>query len=81
MLSPRDRISKASSLLMEASKDATGTSLATAIQEQRFKLEPAQTRALHDLIQRSIDAGYNRAYANFMREVDTALAAMTPPKK
>jgi hypothetical protein len=72
--SPKDKLSRASWNLLESAKDLATTTLAQVIQEGRLKLDQSQAKMLQDLLTRSIEAGYHRAYPNYMREVDAALA-------
>lgn len=73
MLSPKDKIAKASWMLMEVMKDLTITTLAQAVQEGKLKLDQSQHGYLQSLLKQTIEAGYNRAFPSFAKTIDEAL--------
>lgn len=72
-MSPRDKVSKASWLLIKATIDSVDKSLIDAISSGRLKLDNAQLGIVRDLAKASVEAGYHRAHTNFMREIDAVI--------
>lgn len=72
-MQPRDKISKASWLQIESSKDTVSANLTAAVASGQLKVEASQMPALLLLIGSSIDEGYHKSHRNFMKSVDSAL--------
>ena len=75
MSTSKDKLSRAAWNLLESAKDSAMTNVAAAVQEGKITLDQRQSKFLQDLVVRSIEAGYHRAYNSYMREVDSAIAS------
>jgi hypothetical protein len=73
MSSPKEKLNRASWTLLQSIRDYTLTTIATAIQSGKFKLDQTQAKQLQDLLSISLEAGYHRAAPGFIREVDGAI--------
>ena len=72
-MSTKDKLNKAAWNLIEAAKYDVITNVAVAVNKGQIKMDAKDALVLQDLIKRSIESGYHKAYNSFMREVDEAL--------
>ena len=72
-MQPREKINRAAWNLLEGAKDVVQSNLVLAVRDGRIKVEASQMEALMKLIASSIDEGYHRANATFMKVVEQCI--------
>lgn len=73
MASPKEKLNRASWTLLQSIRDYTLTTVATAIQSGKIKIDQAQSKQLQELLNVALEAGYHRAAVGFIKEVDGAM--------
>lgn len=77
---PKDKIEKASWMLLNAAKDAVTNNVTLAVRQKQLKIENDELAKLLMVIDASLQEGFQRSHKVFCREVDAALlAAEMPP--
>lgn len=69
----RDKIGKSSWLIQESIKDTVITNVTMAIKNGQIKFDMTQLQILLAVLSSSTEAGYQKAFKVFMREIDKAL--------
>ena len=69
----KDKIAKASWILLEGVKDQAVNSLIQAVQTGHVKVEKDQLERLVQLVSTSIEAGYHKAFRTFEKTVIKAV--------
>lgn len=72
-MQPKERISKASWLLVESTKDALKTNLHKAALSKQLKVEAKDLPFLLSIVEMSVDEGFHRGHKTFLRTVEKAL--------
>lgn len=73
MSSPKEKLNRASWTLLQTIRDYTLSTVATAIQSGKIKVDQTQAKQLQDLLSVTLEAGYHRGAVGFLREIDSAI--------